>query len=35
MRFARYPAKMSPKLPVGTVKLTLRSGAPRLTAAEK
>ena len=29
---AIVPAKMSPKLPVGTVKLTGRCGAPRLTA---
>mgnify|MGYP002066499503 CR=1 FL=1 len=33
MERAMWPAKMSPKLPVGTVKLTGRCGAPRLTAA--
>ena len=35
MRFATQPAKMSPKLPVGTVKLTGRCGAPSATAAVK
>jgi hypothetical protein len=29
---AAWPAKTLPKLPVGTAKLTGRSGAPRATA---
>jgi hypothetical protein len=32
---AAWPAKMSPKLPVGTTKETGRSGAPSDNAEEK
>ena len=35
IRLAIQPAKMSPKLPVGTVNDTLRSGAPKAVAALK
>jgi len=34
MRLATKPAKMSPKFPVGTQKLTARPGAPSDTAAD-
>ena len=35
MRLATYPAKISPKFPVGTVKSTVRTGAPSATAEVK
>ena len=35
IRLATKPAKMSPKFPVGTVKSTVRAGAPSATAEVK
>ena len=35
MRLATKPAKMSPKLPVGTENEILRAGAPKATAEVK